>query len=783
MTSFDARHLAEPKGRLDFETLISDLSAQFVHVRGEEVDRCIQESLERILTFFGVERCGLLRVQHDRKFVYVSHAAYAPGAQHVPREWNLADLFPWLYHRLVERGENAVVRRLSELPAEGQMDQQTFSGMGVQAALHVPLRVAGAIRYIMALNSTRGEVSWPEQYLPRLRLLGENFVNALERQRSELLVAESEAKLRLAAESASMGLWSLDLETGRLWVTDKIREFFGYAPDDEVTLEGVLQQVRPEDRGNVRQALEDALREQTEGRVEYRVASPDGSVRWLASRGRPQKAPFGGTHRVMGVTMDITERKRAETELRENTERMAAAVDVARLGCYEARWDQQRIVLEDRIRDLVGVPPEEEHRVLDYWLERVHPEDRDRVLEVRHTLLTGGNDPLTVEYRYQHPKKGELWFHHSVRALDFDPQGQVARSLGVIHDVTEQRRAEARLREALEETRRLKNELQQQNVYLSEQLKERADGGPVVGESEPVLRMLAEALRVAPTDAAVLITGETGAGKELLARAIHEMSRRCARPMITVSCAALPATLIESELFGRERGAYTGAVTQQIGRFELANGSTLFLDEIAELPPDLQSKLLRVLQEGQFERLGSHRTRTADVRVIAATNRDLRSLVKQGGFRPDLFYRLSVFPIHVPPLRERRDDIPLLVWHFVRHFCKKMGKAIDSIPRRAMEELQTRPWPGNVRELRNTIERAVILSDGATLRVDPPAGDAPETPGPTKLDEVERRHILSVLQRTGWRISGRSGAAEQLGLIPTTLHSKLKKLGISRPKR
>jgi transcriptional regulator with GAF, ATPase, and Fis domain len=280
----------------------------------------------------------------------------------------------------------------------------------------------------------------------------------------------------------------------------------------------------------------------------------------------------------------------------------------------------------------------------------------------------------------------------------------------------------------------------------------------------------------------VLITGETGTGKELLAFAIHEMSGRSSKAMVTVNCAALPPALIESELFGREKGAYTGAMTRQSGRFEMADGSSLFLDEIGDLPLEVQVKLLRVLQDGQFERLGSTKTLTADVRVIAATNRDLAAMVRDGRFRADLFHRLNVYPIEVPPLRARVSDIPLLVWRFVQEFNKKMGKSIDAIPRPAMERLKYYPWLGNVRELRNQIERAMIVSDGRSLTIDLPANAPGPTSVPVTLEEVERKHIRDVLEGVHWRISGEGGAAEILGLRPTTLHSRMKKLGISRQK-
>ena len=299
-----------------------------------------------------------------------------------------------------------------------------------------------------------------------------------------------------------------------------------------------------------------------------------------------------------------------------------------------------------------------------------------------------------------------------------------------------------------------------------------------MGQSAAMEKVLTEAKQVAGTDTTVLLLGETGTGKELLARAIHRMSPRKDRALIKVNCAALPPTLIESELFGREKGAYTGAMTRMTGRFELADKSTLFLDEIGELPLDLQSKLLRVLEEGEFERLGSTKTQHVDVRIIAATNRNLEQEIKDGKFRQDLFYRLNVFPVVIPPLRERPEDIPLLVRSIVKEFQKKLGKEIENIPKKTMQALQSYLWPGNVRELRNIIEHAMILCKGETLNVDLPASMPSETVAAGKLENIERAHIIEVLNQTGWRISGSGGAAEILGLKRTTLNSKLKKLDI-----
>jgi DNA-binding NtrC family response regulator len=343
-------------------------------------------------------------------------------------------------------------------------------------------------------------------------------------------------------------------------------------------------------------------------------------------------------------------------------------------------------------------------------------------------------------------------------------------------------RVTEQLQERLQEIEQLKQRLEGENIYLQKEIQSLTEHTEIVGQSPGMRKVLAQAEQVSLTESTVLLLGETGTGKELLARAIHSMSGRKTQSLMTVNCASLPPTLIESELFGRERGAYTGALTKMVGRFEVADGSTLFLDEIGELSLDLQSKLLRVLEEGKFERLGSTKTLRTDVRIIAATNRDLAREVKEGKFRKDLYYRLNVFPIEIPPLRERREDIPLLVWAFVREFQKRMGKEIESIPRKSLDLLQTYPWPGNVRELKNVIERAMIVSSGKTLTVQIPKPAFLETEDNLSLKDTERRHILDVLERAGWRVAGKSGAAEILGLNRSTLLSKMKKLGIRRPR-
>jgi PAS domain S-box-containing protein len=349
-------------------------------------------------------------------------------------------------------------------------------------------------------------------------------------------------------------------------------------------------------------------------------------------------------------------------------------------------------------------------------------------------------------------------------------------------DITERMEAELALRTANDELQQLKNQLEAENIYLQQELQLDERFGEIVGQSDAIKYVLFKIGQVAPTDSTVLITGETGTGKELAARAIHGASSRKDRPLIKVNCGALAPTLIESELFGHEKGAFTGAIGRKQGRFELATGGTIFLDEIGELPPSLQVKLLRVIQESEFERLGGTKTIKVDVRIIAATNRNLKQEVEQGRFREDLWYRLNVYPVTMPPVRQRKEDIPLLVEHFAATYAKKFGKTILSVSPRTMQSLQGYSWPGNVRELANVIERAVIHSHGSSLQIvdqfeQLPADALPPT---QTLEEVERDYIIRTLENTGWRIEGPHGAAKILGLNPSTLRTRMVKLGIQR---
>ena len=491
---------------------------------------------------------------------------------------------------------------------------------------------------------------------------------------------------------------------------------------------------------------------------------------------------------IFGLVLQRARRRRAEAELRESQEFMELSTNAGELGLWARNLERGDVWVNARLRSLVGFGANDVLRFEDL-IERIHPDDRSRVVAEVESKQQAGLS-FDGEFRVVIPDGSERWV--TARGRTVNESGRKgARRMGVVFDITERKRAEQTLKAALLEIQCLKEQLEEENLYLKEEISEVKGFDEIIGKSDALKYVLTRVEQVAKTDATVLLQGETGVGKELIASAIHEKSSRSDGPHVKVNCATLPEALVESELFGHERGAFTGADRQRKGRFELADGGTLLLDEVGELPPGTQAKLLRILQEGYFERLGGSTTIKVSVRVIAATNRKLLDEVSAGRFRQDLFYRLNVYPITIPPLRQRREDIPLLVSHYAREIGERMGKSIREVPAQVMREFTEYNWPGNIRELQNVIERAVIVSSDGVLRLPEPLMQATTAPAGevrisnestivSTLDQADREHILKALESTGWRINGPKGAAAMLKLHPSTLRFRMKKLGLTK---
>ncbi|MGI9232083.1 MAG: sigma 54-interacting transcriptional regulator [Woeseiaceae bacterium] len=443
------------------------------------------------------------------------------------------------------------------------------------------------------------------------------------------------------------------------------------------------------------------------------------------------------------------------------------------------------VTMSDQALEIFGVSEQQDARAqVHSLLAQIHPDDEPRVRELWRETLESESEH-TIEYRVVRPDETTVHVQAREQFDGVDSNG-VITFFGTYKDITEWVEANQQLHTALSEIEQLRDQLQEENLLLRDEVRAAHGFDTIVGNSKELRSVLESAGKVAPTDVTVLICGETGTGKELVARSIHDLSRRKDKPMVAVNCAALSTELIESELFGHEKGAFTGAQERRKGRFELANGGTLFLDEIGEISGDLQAKLLRVIQEGEFERLGGSTTLKTDVRLIAATNRDLMQAMDSGEFRADLYYRINSFPIDLPPLRERKEDIPMLAQYFIRKHAKILGKDVESISARTLRYFQEQDWPGNIRELESAILRALISSTGPVLDfLGGRGGKRPEKDGDDvaamSLQDAERRHIVDILKRTGWVIEGKKGAASALGLAPSSLRSKMKRLNIFRP--
>jgi DNA-binding NtrC family response regulator len=492
-------------------------------------------------------------------------------------------------------------------------------------------------------------------------------------------------------------------------------------------------------------------------------------------------------HRALRETREVAERKQAEKALRRSERYLTEAQRLAHTGSWV--WNSatgKAIHWSAENFRLLGFDPEMGLPTNQEFLDRIHADDRDRIVAALNQAMLLDRSEFDLEYRVVLPD-GTVKHIRSIAHPVADPSGQFFEYIGTAMDITEQHAARTALETAFAEIKALQEQLYKENIALREEIVQTSMFEEIVGESAALQAVLSRVTKVAPTDSTVLITGETGTGKELVARAIHKRSARSARAFISVNCAAIPTSLISSELFGHEKGAFTGATQRRLGRFELAEGGTIFLDEVGELPPETQVALLRVLQEREFERVGGSKVIAANVRVIAATNRNLQQLIEEGAFRGDLYYRLNVFPIEVPPLRQRRDDIPLLVQYFIERYSLKTGKKIREIEKSTLQRLQSYAWPGNIRELQNVIERSLVLCESQTFTVD----ESWLTVNCNDHDQgdqlrlrisasEERKAIESALADARGQVSGPSGAAARLGVPPSTLDSKIRVLKIDK---
>jgi len=588
-----------------------------------------------------------------------------------------------------------------------------------------------------------------------------------EQKEAEEALLQSEARYRKLFADSIAGVAISTLEGELIDCNDTWARMLGYTSAEQVRGQRTVQNYAEPSQ---RQVFVDKLkREGTLFNQEMQLRRRDGTLLWALTNATLLPASHHGP--LMQTTFtDITERKQAEDALRQQAFLLSDSQRVAHIGSWSWEVGAERIQWSEETYSIYGVDPATFDPTPENFLGLLHPEDRPLMQEwIRATLA--GEPTGELEFRII-LGDGSVRILSGRGGLQGASSQAPARMVGTVQDITERKRLEEELRQA-------KEKLAEEKLYLEEEIKAELGVDEIIGRSKVLRDVMEQVAIVAGSDAAVLLLGETGTGKELVARALHLHSQRQGYAFIKMNCAAIPSGLLESELFGYEKGAFTGAAGRKAGRLELADGGTLFLDEISEIPLALQPKLLRVLQDREFERLGGTRTLKSNFRLIAATNRDLLQSVTQGQFRKDLYYRVNVFPIRLPSLRERREDIPLLVEHFVRRFARRLNKSITSIPQKTMQSLTRWNWPGNIRELENFIERSVILSRGSVLAcpVSELFPDAEAKPNDT-LETIERKHIVNALRESGGQLSGPHGAAARLGLKRTTLQSKLKQFGI-----
>ena len=608
---------------------------------------------------------------------------------------------------------------------------------------------------------------------------------SLRSQSREPALRRSEAYLAEAQRLSHTGSWAYLPSTGEsTYWSEELFRIFGRDPDTAPpTGEAFWELIHPDDRSGLQGAMQKALREKVGCLFDYRILLPDGVLKHIHSVTHVVVSSSGEVVEMLGTAVDVTERKGAEEALRRSEEEFHNLLERMPAIAFIAQPDGSNEFQSRGWLEYSGLS--QEASTGHGWTAAVHPQDLEKhVGRWRSSLLSG--ELFEDEVRHRNAKGEYRWF--LTRAVPLrDEHGKILKWYGIATDIDDRKRAEEELKAALSQVKTLRDRLVHENIALRDEIDTASMFEDIIGHSPTLRRVLSRVIKIAPTDSTVLITGETGTGKELFARAIHKRSHRSSRAFVAVNCASIPSALIASELFGYEKGAFTGAQQRRPGRFELADGGTIFLDEVGELPLETQIALLRVLQEREFERVGGTQTIRCDVRVLAATNGDLEAAVADGAFRADLFYRLNVVPLELPPLRDRKSDIPTLVEYFIGRYARRAGKKIRAVDRNSLERLQAYSWPGNIRELQNIVERSVILCETDQFSVDPGwlSGDGAawksiETTLPRRSNAQEKKRITSALSESNGKVSGPAGAAELLGIPPSTLESRIRALRINK---
>ena len=758
----------------DFRIVLPDGSIKHLHSVAHPVTQS-GEVTEVIGTVMDVTEHELLTQELRRREAYLAEAqklshtgsfGWKPDAGEIV--WSDETYRIFEYDRSVKPTIDSVTQRVH--PQDRADFQKVIDGASRGATdfehAYRLLLPDGGVKHVHAIAHVLQDASGNREFVGAV-------TDITERKTAEEALRSSQAYLAEAQRLSHTGSWAWNLSNDARYWSEECYRVLGFDPRDAAPrIEELIQRIHPDDQPAFRESAKRARYNKLDEEVDYRIVHPGGAVRDIHSIGHPVFNQCGDLIEYTGTVIDVTERRRAEEELRRSEMELRQILDLAPQLITVYGPNRERLYANRVVLDYVGLSLEE-WRQFPGRDRYFHPDDNERIDGFfGRAVARASADELELRIR---KKDGSYrWFLARFNPL-CDERGQITRWYVTGTDIEDRKQAEDTLR--------------QENVALREEIDKASMFEEIVGTSPALKSVLSRISKVAPTDSTVLITGETGTGKELVARAIHRRSNRASRPFVSVNCAAIPRDLIASELFGHEKGAFTGATQLRLGRFELANGGTIFLDEVGELPPETQIALLRVLQEHEFERVGGSRRIRVNVQVIAATNRDLQAAISAGSFRSDLFYRLHVFPIDVPSLRERREDIPLLVEYFIDRYARKAGKHIKRVNKKTLELLQSYPWPGNIRELQNVIERSVILCETEIFSIDESwlpqqqsltAEPKPQVALASRLLLQEKDMIETALKETRGRISGPEGAAVKLGIPRSTLESKIRSLKINK---